>query len=449
MNSLAVAPTRSEWDKVLLGDVADEITVGHVGPMASEYRSSGVPFLRSLNIDYLRINTDDLKFIDTAFHKRLSKSKLRPGDVVIVRTGKPGTCAVIPDTLPEANCSDLVIVHCGDAIDPHFLAYYVNSAAKGHVHAHLVGAVQQHFNVASARAIEIKLPSIEEQRSIVATLRALDDKIELNRQMSATLEGMARALFKSWLVDFDPVRAKAEGRDPDLPLEIVVLFPESFEDTELGEIPMGWRIENMGGVLGQLISGARPRGGALANGVPSIGAENVRGLGKYDFSKEKFIPREFFERLRQRGADIRPGDVLLYKDGAEIGRKSYFDCGFPHEECAVNEHVFILRARVPWLQRLMFFWLDQKWMTSEIRALNSNSAQPGINQGGVRSLPMLLPAEVVGQAFDRAIAPLTDRIFQCNLESRTLAAVRDTLLPKLISGEIRMNEVERLVEPAV
>ena len=131
-----------KWRDVALEEVADELTVGYVGPMASEYVDDGVPFLRSLNVEALRINTKDLKFIKPEFHQRIQKSRLSPGDVVIVRTGKPGACSVVPDWLTNANCSDLVIVRCGERLNNRFLAYYVNTVASGHVAAHLVGAVQ-------------------------------------------------------------------------------------------------------------------------------------------------------------------------------------------------------------------------------------------------------------------------------------------------------------------
>ena len=179
----------------------------------------------TLFIDARKLGSMDIKFISPSFHERLRNSALSPGDVVIVRTGKPGACTVIPSSLPVANCSDLVIVRCGQELDPYFLAYYVNSIAAQHVDAYLVGAVQQHFNVGSARKILLDLPTLAEQRAIVRILSALDDNIELNRRMNETLEAMARALFRSWFVDFDPVRAKAEGRDPGLPKPIADLFP--------------------------------------------------------------------------------------------------------------------------------------------------------------------------------------------------------------------------------
>ena len=148
----------SEWQDIPLGDVADEITVGHVGPMAAEYLPAGIPFLRSQNVEPFRVNTAGVKLIGRDFHHRLRKSALHPGDVVIVRTGKPGACAVVPEDLGEANCADLVIVRPGPQLDARFLCYFVNGAAGHHVSAHLVGAVQQHFNVGSARTMRLSLP---------------------------------------------------------------------------------------------------------------------------------------------------------------------------------------------------------------------------------------------------------------------------------------------------
>ena len=195
----------------------------------------------------------------------------------------------------------------------------------------------------------------------------------------------------------------------------------------------------MGTDLRNLVSGARPRGGTVAVGIPSIGAENVDGIGRHDYSKEKYVPIEFFDKLKSKGAVVEAGDVLLYKDGAHIGRKTYVDAGFPYSECAVNEHVLILRMRDRDAQRYLFFWLDQDWMTQEIVSLNSNSAQPGINQDGVRSLPFMAPSSHVMTAFDRQVAHLTDRVFINCHESRALAAQRDALLPALVSGTVRVT----------
>lgn len=277
-------------------------------------------------------------------------------------------------------------------------------------------------------SLEIVWPAVQERRTIAAILGALDDKIELNRQMNKTLEAIAQALFKSWFVDFEPFH---DG---------------GMEDSPLGPIPTGWRVISLGEILKDIISGSRPKGGAVKEGFPSIGAENVLGLGQYDYSKEKFVPEEFYKQLKIKGATVNPGDVLLYKDGAHVGRKTYFDLGFPHNECSINEHVFILRCKNPKFQRFLYLWLDQDWMTQEIVNLNSNSAQPGINKAGVCSLQILWPNEAIFETFDNLVAPIIQKLFYNCIEPPTLAATRDTLLPKLLSGEIRVKDAEKFVE---
>ena len=215
-----------EWEDVLLEEICDDITVGHVGVMAGEYVDQGVPFLRSLNIRPFSLDMDDLKYISRDFHAKLRKSALKPGDVVIVRTGRPGACAVIPDWLLEANCSDLVVLRPGRRVRPEYIVYVVNTSARDHIFAHTVGAVQQHFNVGSARTIKIKLPSLHEQDRMLNLLLALDAKMALNRRLAATLDAMARALFRSWFVDFDPVFARAEGRPTGFSDNLASLFPD-------------------------------------------------------------------------------------------------------------------------------------------------------------------------------------------------------------------------------
>jgi type I restriction enzyme S subunit len=227
--------------------------------MANEYVAEGIPFLRSLNVEPFAINPTDIEYISQEFHERLKKSSLHPGDVIVVRTGRTGACAVIPEWLPEANCSDLVIIRPGENLNPRFLMYYLNSAAIGHINAHLVGAVQQHFNVASAKQILLHLPSLAEQEAIAEMLGALDDKIELNRKMNATLDELARTIFRSWFVNFDPVCPKKEGREPfGMDAETSALFPDRLVESSLGPIPDGWEVERFT-TLARVLGGGTPK----------------------------------------------------------------------------------------------------------------------------------------------------------------------------------------------
>jgi type I restriction enzyme S subunit len=177
---------KSNWPLVKLEEVA-ELTVGFVGTMAKHYTQDGVTFLRSTNIEPFNVKFDDIKFISSEFNEKISKSQLHGGDVVIVRTGKPGACTVIPEIEGSWNCSDLVIVRPHqEKLDPLYLAAYIN-LASGTINNQLVGAVQQHFNVASAKKLEIPIPPIEVQRKISSLIGNLNDKIAINNKINDNL----------------------------------------------------------------------------------------------------------------------------------------------------------------------------------------------------------------------------------------------------------------------
>lgn len=188
------------WVDCQLASLCREITVGHVGSMKTEYKERGVPFLRSQNIRPFEVSMDNAMFIDQAFHRTLKKSQLRPGDLAIVRTGYPGTAAVIPPTLPEANCADLVIVRPGSEVEPQFLAAFFNSAyGKAHVSGKVVGAAQKHFNVGAAKETVLHLPPLQEQRKIISRFDALSAETQrlstLYQRKLAALEELKKSLL--------------------------------------------------------------------------------------------------------------------------------------------------------------------------------------------------------------------------------------------------------------
>ncbi|MGL5484779.1 MAG: hypothetical protein ACRDC6_00610, partial [Shewanella sp.] len=189
------------WHDRQLASVCKKITVGHVGSMAARYKPDGIPFLRSQNILPFEVSLKNVVFIDAEFHQSLMKSRLTPGDVAIVRTGYPGTAAVIPPELKDANCSDLVIIRPGDEVNPHYLAAFFNSAyGKGLVAGKLVGAAQKHFNVTSAKEVMLHLPPQETQSLIVAEideLRAETQRLEsLYRRKIAALDELKQSLLQ-------------------------------------------------------------------------------------------------------------------------------------------------------------------------------------------------------------------------------------------------------------
>jgi type I restriction enzyme S subunit len=425
----------TEWRTVMLESLAREITVGHVGAMATEYVEQGIPFLRSQNVEPLRINDADLKFITSAFHSRLKKSALSPGDVVIVRTGKPGACAVIPKFLPVANCSDLVIVRCGKDLDPHFLAYYVNSAAVHHVNAHLVGAVQQHFNVGAARSMVMQLPGLPEQQAITQILNALEDKIELNRRMNKTLEAMAQALFKSWFVDFGPVRAKAEGRDPDLPHPLADLFPDCFEESEIGETPKGWRVGRFGEVAEHLRDQENPM-------ASPDSLYNHFSIPAFDESQRPTL--EYGERIKSLKSRVSVGAILLSKLNPEIERVWMVDVR-SGERAVCSTEFLVLHPIRPFSRSYVYCLSRSPVFRQQIEGLvtGTSKSHQRAQVDSILNLAVVIPPSTIAEAFDHFAECLLSRTLECRRESLTLGTIRDTLLPKLISGAVRLKDTDK------
>lgn len=422
------------WPEVCLESVAEEVTVGFVGPMTSEYRPSGVPFLRSKNIDPFSVNINDLRYISTEFHQRIYKSRLRPGDVVIVRTGDPGRTAVIPEWLKESNCADLVIVRPSNAINSHYLAYFVNALARHQVSAHTVGAVQQHFNVGSAKQLVLPLPKRNEQDAIVAILRALDSKIEINHRTNHTLETIAQAIFKSWFVDFDPVTAKAAGRKPyGMNEATAALFPDSFEESELGMIPKGWSVSTVG-IEYNLTMGQSPPGSTYneaGEGLPFY-------QGRTDFMV-RFPSRRVYCTAPTRFAEA--GDTLV-SVRAPVG-----DVNMASEKCAVGRGVAAIRHKGGGES---YTYYAMRSLRQEFDVFEGEGTLFGaVGRTDFEGINVVTPPSILIKKYEEKFSPLDQRIRNNEEESQTLISLRDALLPKLLSGEIRIRQAENLVSEAV
>jgi type I restriction enzyme S subunit len=279
--------------------------------------------------------------------------------------------------------------------------------------------------------IEIPLPPLPIQRRIAGILSAYDDLIENSQRRIKILEEMARRLYREWFVHF-----RFPGHEDCRLVE-----------SPLGEIPEGWECSTLNAHLVALESGKRPRGGVrdVPDGVPSIGAENINGIGRHDFDGEKFVPRPFFDEMR-RGV-VQDSDVAIYKDGAYIGKSSYFRDGFPHAECCVNEHVFLLRSNGARLnQNALYLWLQEPDTVQAIRSKNANAAQPGINQQDVGGLELVLPDPQLAQRFDYLVDPILAEIISLAKKIQNLRRTRYLLLPHLLSGQI---DVEALPKPVL
>ena len=432
-----------EWREVTLSDLAapgSPITYGVVKPGPED--PNGVLFIRGGDIADGRVRVDQLRTITREVSAPYKRTVLHGGELVVSLVGNPGQLAIVPVELRGANIARQVgLIRLRDDVDARFVKYSLSSVVgQASLDAESRGSVQQVINLGDLRTVHLQLPPLSEQRGIAHILGTLDDKIELNRRMNETLEAIAQALFKSWFVDFDPVRAKSEGRDPSLPSHLADLFADSFEDSELGEIPKGWRVSSVGLELATLLGGTPSRtestyweGGAIP-WINSGKANEFRITEPSEFITAEGMARSATKLLPER-------TTIVAITGATLGQVSLLEI----EACANQSVVGVLGSRtLP--GEFVYFWIRER--IEDLVSRQTGGAQQHVNKNDVDGLAILMPSRQVVSAFQGIAGPIFDRIKISCLETRTLAALRDALLPKLISGELRVKHPEWLLEAA-
>jgi type I restriction enzyme S subunit len=306
--------------------------------------------------------------------------------------------------------------------DPIFINYLLRMHKyRSWIIGSASGTTVKHTSPSRIHAFKCEVPPIPEQRAIAHILGSLDDKIELNRRMNWTLEATARAIFKSWFVDFDPVRAKVEGRSTGLPDDIAALFPNSLEDSGLGEIPKGWEV---GAVfdLANVTSGKRPNKRSKERtaefSIPLYG-----GGGVMAYVTEPMITELF----------------LLTGRVGTLGKLFRIT-----EACWPSDNTLLIFPKDKIYLQFLFFMLQR----IDFDSLNRGSTQPLLTQTDLKNQSTIIPSKSIMNLFWKNVFPLFEKIDKNTLESNTLASLRDTLLPKLISGELRVTDAEKFVEEA-
>jgi len=331
-------------------------------------------------------------------------------------------------------------------VDSRFLYYiltqksfteYLTRIAEGHTSAYPA------FNPDVIENAKIQIPSLSEQKAIAHILGSLDDKIELNRQMNLILEAMAQAIFKSWFVDFDPVHVKANGRDTDLPAEIADLFPDSFMDSELGEIPKGWRIQAISD-LTDIVGGSTPRTTELnywQDGVHSWATP--KDLSALSVPLLLETERRITDAgLAQISSGLLPVGTVLLSSRAPIGYLAIAEI-----PVAINQGFIAMKPKKDISNLFVLFWTA--FAHDDILSRANGSTFLEISKTNFRPISLVAPPSMIIRAFDQRVREMYNRIVDNERESRTLEALRDTLLPKLISGELRVPDVEKLMDAAV
>jgi type I restriction enzyme, S subunit len=442
----------SEWPKFRIDEIAAKTAIGPFGSrMKSDtYTPFGVPVIRGTNITGGRSFSGDWVYVSEKDADQLANCNVREGDLVFPHRGAIGEVGIVPgDRDRYLLSSSLMSLKCDETkADSLYLYYFFKSHEGRHQllkNASQVGTPGIGQPLTSLRSIELHLPPVEQQKGIAKALDCLDNKIELNRRMNETLEAMARAIFQSWFVDFDPVRAKASGERVDaichslgLTPELLALFPDNFEDSERGEIPRGWSISTIGS-LASVTGGSTPNtkepkyweGGVHHWATPK---DLSRLSSPVLLGTERKVSEE---GLAQIGSGLlEPGAVLL-SSRAPIGYRAINEV-----PVAVNQGFIAMKPSPGVSKYFLLYWAE--WAHHEIVSRANGSTFLEISKTNFRPIPVVRPTDELFTKFDQYVQPIYKRIVSNEQETQMLTEQRDTLLPELLAGKILLDTEERI-----
>lgn len=411
---------------------------GEYRPRPDEFVDRGVAFIRAADMDNGRVLFDAASKINEVARRRITKGVGARGDVLLSHKGTVGKVALVPDDAPDFVCSPQTTfwrVLDEDVLDRRYLHAFLRSPEFHRQLAARAGETDMapYVSLTSQRGLTVSFPPLPEQRAIARILSALDDKIELNRKMNATLEAMARALFKSWFVDFDPVRAKAEGRAPSgMDAETAKLFPSEFVESELGPIPKGWRLGNVSDVAENRRDTVHPKD--VRPGSAYLGLEH---LPRGRVFLEKIATPDNLESLK---AQFSSGEVLFGKLRPYFKKVAIAPCsGICSTDILVlspksqsSAFVALLAASDPFIEHAV--------------ALSDGTRMPRTSWEQLTRFDVVVPPDIVLQAFEQQCVVVFCQAEAIRQQSATLARIRDELLPRLLSGQLSVAYAEREAE---
>ena len=440
MQGTVYGPFSSDFQEDLLRDICVNDRGIQTGPFGSQlhqrdYVPIGAPIVTVEHLGDNRILHNNVPRVSDSDRDRLKRYELKQGDIVFSRVGSVDRRALVREAekgwLFSGRC--LRVRADTDKIDPVFLSYFFGlETFKEHIRTIAVGATMPSLNTRLLSDVSVFYPPLEEQRAIAHILGTLDDKIELNRRMNETLEEMARALFKSWFVDFEPVRAKMEGRWrrgeslPGMPAELYDLFPDGMVDSELGEIPEGWEVKALDEIAhfrnGLALQRFRPEDGE--DRLPVVKIAQLRS-GRPDSG-------EWARASIDPSCILEDGDIVFSWSGSLLVKVW---CGGP---AALNQHLF----KVTSTEYSKWFYLH--CTLSHLDEFRSIAADKATTMGHIKrhhlaDAKSVVPAQTLLSEVDAIFAEMLSRRTLMDIESRMLSDLRDALLPKLVSGEVRVG----------
>ena len=429
-----------EWSSSALGCIADFISGGTPSKDHSLYWGGSVPWVSAKDMKRFRLDdTQDHVTDDGVTHG----TKLVPSGTVLILTRGMTLLNDVPICVagrPTTFNQDVKAIRSKSNVREDFLPYLLLGNKERLLSlVDLAGHGTGRLNTDELKSLDVTLPPEPEQRAIAHILGSLDDKIEANRRMNETLEAMARALFKSWFVDFDPVRAKAEGQDTGLPQHLADLFPDRLVDSELGEIPEGWAVSSLGNLS------HNPQYGFTASAISKpVGPKFLRIT---DINKTPWISWRSVPYCRVTSAEyekyhLREGDILVARM-ADPGHGVFIESA---PEAVFASYLIRFRPKCGGYGRYLQYWLrsDSYWELVKGRA--AGTTRFSLNAKVLCNFPLVIPSRPVADVFTRQIEGLRRRLVASTSEAEQLVQLRDALLPKLISGELRITDPERFLE---
>jgi type I restriction enzyme S subunit len=429
-------PPPPGWKWTALTDVA-RLETGHTPSRRQpEYWDGDVPWvgIKDATENHGRVIYDTYQHTNKLGIANSSARILPANTVCLSRTASVGYVVVMGK--PMATSQDFVNWVCSQAIDYRFLKYVLLAEREAFLRF-ASGTTHQTIYFPEVKAFHVCLPSIEEQRAIAHILGTLDDKIELNRRMNKTLEGTAQAIFKSWFVDFDPVRAKAQGRDPDLTRHIADLFPDGFENSELGEIPAGWDTAALSEVMD-----VNPRR-TLKKGevAPYLDMKNM--------PTQSARAMHVYNRGFGSGARFVDGDTLVARitPCLENGKTCFVDfLGEGNVGWGSTEYIVLRPNRHLPTEFAYFLARTEGFRTYAISNMSGTSGRQRVPAASLDQFVIAVPPIKVAEVFGKTARTIMNTMKVKDEESRTLVAIRDALLPKLVSGKLRVPNANQFIE---
>lgn len=415
----------------------ESITYGIVQPGAPT--ESGVPIVRVNNFRNTRLDLTEVMHVSPDVEAKYSRTRLKGGEVLVTIVGSVGQVAIAPASIAGFNVARAVAV-----IEPlpdttsEWIALCLRSPLSQYLLSSRANTtVQTTINLKDLRALPIPIPPDGERDGIATLIGALDSRITLLRETNTTLEAIAQALFKSWFVDFDPVRAKMAGRAPEgMDEATAALFPDNFEDSELGEVPRGWDPGSLGQVAQVARRQVRPE--EMDEDLHYVGLEHIprRCLSLTDWGVA--------EGLESAKACFGVGDILFGK------LRPYFHKVVIAPVAGVcSTDILVCQPRAASYYAFVAMHLFSDALVTYADRLSNGAKMPRVNWKDLADYRVILPPPTVADAFTETVQPLLDRMAANVLLCRTLSSLRDTLLPRLISGQLRLPEATEAVDHAL